>query len=184
MSLKSWLKTWNSFLFKIKISRADPLPESPKQEIQSSSNQSDVVLQSLDVKDKQEQSQWFQKKNDLREAVFELNPVWNNHNVYGTADAPGDDFYRFKTKEERDEYIKTFEEEDARISAEIIAIEDNNDTPLDEVKDYTNPWKDKENFPVKNYPLTPQEAIQLQPKEKIGNRDFDAPAHPSWLDND
>src|SRR5688572_30328844 len=73
-----WVLRWlKRLLFKTK----NTLPESPKQEIPTSSNTSDVVLQTLDVKEKQEQMKFFEKANDLRDVVFDLNPVWDNHSV-------------------------------------------------------------------------------------------------------
>lgn len=161
MSFKSWLKMslegWKNLLFKIKKSPPKDLPQSPKQEIQSSNSQNDIVVQSLDVKLKQEQTQWFQKKNDLRNVDFDLNPVWDNgHQLYGTSDAPGDDYYRHKELDEMPEY---------QPPAEIRAIEVKEDRYMDEVKGDSNPWKDMDNFPIKDYPLTPQEAIKLQPKD-------------------
>lgn len=136
--LKSLLRRLKRLLFKVKKRKPEPLPESPNQEIKSSSSQNDVVLQTLDVKEKQEQVKFFEKQNDLRDVVFDLNPVWDNHQVYG--EGTGDD--------------------DGWKPAEIRAVK-GYEEPIykDEVQDYDNPW---ERIKKKNYIINQEEAKQLQ----------------------
>jgi hypothetical protein len=126
--------------FKMKNS----LPESPTQEISTSSSQSDVVLQSLEVKGKQEQVKFFEKKNDLRDVVFDLNPVWDNHQVYGEETG----------------------EDDGWKPAEIKAIKGAEEKFKDDISNIPglmpSPWDDLERFPRKNYFPKQQELDQLK----------------------
>jgi hypothetical protein len=172
--LRGRIRWFKEPLFKSKNTR----PESPKQEISTSSNQNDVVLQSLDVKDKQEQTQWFQKKNDLRDVHFDLNPVWNNHQLYGTSDAPGDDFYRFKTKEELDEYRNGLEEELLYFPADIKAVKGQEEEYKDDIPKTYSPWDDFEKFPKKDYHISGDDLSKLSSSlNENNNHHYDTEHH-------
>lgn len=139
-----WLRWLKRFLFKSK----NILPESPSQEITTSSK-GDIIVETFtgEVKAKQEQMKFFEKANDLREAQFDLNPVWNNH-----------DFIPMKGQyepQEEDEY-----------SAEIKEVKGIEPRYKDEVLDYSNPWRD---LPAKNYQLNQKELQSLKPKDDGNN---------------
>lgn len=132
-----WFKVhWLGYLFKVK----NTLPEGPKQEVNSSVGESVIITeaQALQEATKQEKQQWLQKKNDLRTVHFDLNPVWNNHNV------------QLSCQDDIENGIE---------NSPIRAIKGPEEIYADEVDKSYSPWDDLERFPIKNHELT-QEQLQ------------------------
>lgn len=72
--IKHW---WLGLLFKVKQS----LPEPPPKQFQTTDQPGLLGLannREFEDRSVQEQSQWFHKANDLRDAIFDLHPVWKN----------------------------------------------------------------------------------------------------------
>lgn len=141
-----WVRLhWLGYLFKVK----NILPESPSQEVKTSGNDTNIILQALEEgsKAKQEKEQWFTKANDLREAVFDLNPYWDNHQVYM-------------------ENV-TLDMDDYRPPAQIREVRSSEPEPkfADDVPTTCSPWDDFKKNPIKNHKLTQEEKQQMQTED-------------------